>query len=324
MPPSPRRARSGAVLLAALKPAVSLLGVLALLLTAVAPDAGIAAPRVVLAQDDEEGDAPVEEEAEEDRRANRRAERNRDREGGRRAADEETEVVDDFDCIDFETQEEAQDILDEDPSDPYNLDPSGDGFACALLPSEADLVDEAEPAAEDRGNRQRRRDREGTTARDEEATVSTCVDYTQEEAQDILDEDPSDPENLDPDGDGIACEAEELGGRAREREVEPEEEDRGLAAAPEDLDCADFTFQEEAQLVFDNVAGDPYNLDPNGDGFACSSLPSSTRTPRINGVPTTGGGAEQQAQAPLAGALLLGLGSAAAAGNVRRVGRAFR
>jgi hypothetical protein len=36
----------------------------------------------------------------------------------------------DYDCEDFDTQAEAQTILDSDPSDPYNLDPDDDGSAC--------------------------------------------------------------------------------------------------------------------------------------------------------------------------------------------------
>ncbi|MDP9365431.1 MAG: hypothetical protein M3Q10_14610 [Chloroflexota bacterium] len=46
----------------------------------------------------------------------------------------------DLDCIDFDTQEEAQAIYDDDPSDPFNLDPSDDGFACSELPSEDGTV----------------------------------------------------------------------------------------------------------------------------------------------------------------------------------------
>src|SRR4051812_4477824 len=45
---------------------------------------------------------------------------------------------DDLDCEDFDTQEEAQAVLDEDPADPNNLDPNKDGVACALLPSAED------------------------------------------------------------------------------------------------------------------------------------------------------------------------------------------
>jgi len=38
---------------------------------------------------------------------------------------------DDLDCEHFETQEEAQAVLDEDSADPNKLDPNQDGIACA-------------------------------------------------------------------------------------------------------------------------------------------------------------------------------------------------
>ena len=44
-----------------------------------------------------------------------------------------------YDCIDFQTQEDAQQVFDEDPSDPYGLDEDDprpdDGIACEALPS---------------------------------------------------------------------------------------------------------------------------------------------------------------------------------------------
>lgn len=40
----------------------------------------------------------------------------------------------DLDCADFETHEEAQEVYDEDPSDPHRLDADGDGVACETLP----------------------------------------------------------------------------------------------------------------------------------------------------------------------------------------------
>jgi hypothetical protein len=40
----------------------------------------------------------------------------------------------DYDCSDFAYQEDAQAVLDQDPSDPYNLDGDGDGIACETLP----------------------------------------------------------------------------------------------------------------------------------------------------------------------------------------------
>lgn len=40
-----------------------------------------------------------------------------------------------------------------------------------------------------------------------------------------------------------------------------------------DLDCSDFTWQEDAQAVLDANPSDPNNLDNDHDGIACESLP---------------------------------------------------
>jgi hypothetical protein len=53
------------------------------------------------------------------------------------------------------------------------------------------------------------------------------------------------------------------------------------AFAQADLDCADFTYQEEAQAIFDQDPSDPNNLDADNDGIACESL---TRPPRPEGT----------------------------------------
>jgi hypothetical protein len=51
-----------------------------------------------------------------------------------------------YDCSDFTTQEEAQAVFDQDPSDPYGLDeddPSpDDGIACEALPSSTGTTDD--------------------------------------------------------------------------------------------------------------------------------------------------------------------------------------
>jgi len=104
------------------------------------------------------------------------------------------------------------------------------------------------------------------TARSAEGDLS-CSDFaSQAEAQAAFDADPSDPNGLDLDLDGVACET---------PFVVPAEP----AATPETpngraVNCIDFAFQEDAQVVYDRIPGDPYNLDPSGDGFACASLPS--------------------------------------------------
>ncbi len=104
----------------------------------------------------------------------------------------------------------------------------------------------------------------------------TCSDFAdQAEAQRALETDPSDPHGLDVDLDGVACEAPIVAPVARaEREDRAERRADRENQTPDDLDCADFTYQEEAQIVYDQNPDDPYNLDPSGDGFACSLLPS--------------------------------------------------
>lgn len=98
-----------------------------------------------------------------------------------------------------------------------------------------------------------------------------CSDFaTQEDAQAVLDADPTDPNYLDGEGDGIPCESLP----AASSSTPPSEP----APAPTsgDLDCADFATQEEAQAALDADPGDPNYLDGEGDGVPCESLPSGS------------------------------------------------
>jgi hypothetical protein len=110
-------------------------------------------------------------------------------------------------------------------------------------------------------------------ARSDESDLS-CSDFAnQAEAQAAFDADPSDPYGLDLDLDGVACEIPfvapaDRAPAAAERAASPEPPN-GRA-----VNCIDFAFQEDAQVVYDRIPGDPYNLDPSGDGFACASLAS--------------------------------------------------
>jgi hypothetical protein len=98
-----------------------------------------------------------------------------------------------------------------------------------------------------------------------------CASFgSQESAQAELDRDPSDPSNLDGDNDGDACETYPYG-------------DSGGGGGGDDgdrYDCGDFTYQEEAQFVYNRDTSDPYGLDgPIGEAFdgeqgvACEDLP---------------------------------------------------
>ena len=251
--------------------------------------------------------------------------------------------ADDLDCADFQTQEEAQAVLDEDPADPNDLDPNQDGIACALLPSREDQASDPGDAAtqdshaqnqtqeERRAARRAARQQNGaSTPTAEEISTVTCADYeSAEDAQAVFDEDPVGSAGLDADGNGIACEEllapeptvatnenrparQERRRNRRNQEEEPAptevvvEKPKSLRIK-EDFDCVDFEFQEEAQEVYDQDRSDPYNLDPSGDGEACSSLPSST--PRISQVPRTGSGLSSRIAAELlvAAGVLMGL-----------------
>lgn len=89
-------------------------------------------------------------------------------------------------------------------------------------------------------------------------------------AQAALAANPTVAAMLDADRDGRAC----------EDILDPEPgdgEDRaaGTGLTGADIDCADLVSQPVAQRILDRNRNDPFNLDPNGDGIACSSLPGS-------------------------------------------------
>jgi hypothetical protein len=147
--------------------------------------------------------------------------------------EETTTTTADLDCADFATQQEAQAELERDPSDPSNLDGDGDGEACETYPYG---------------------DSSGTGGGGE----LDCADFaTQQEAQAELERDLSDPNGLDADNDGIACE--ELAGS-------------GGGGGDGELDCADFSTHGEAQREFAKDRTDPNNLDADNDGRACEEL----------------------------------------------------
>jgi micrococcal nuclease len=49
------------------------------------------------------------------------------------------------DCASFVTHEEAQEVLEQDPSDPHYLDGDGDGVACEDLPGERRVREDEPP-----------------------------------------------------------------------------------------------------------------------------------------------------------------------------------
>lgn len=100
-----------------------------------------------------------------------------------------------------------------------------------------------------------------------------CEDFdSQAEAQAELRSNPSDPNNLDAEDDGVACETYPYpeGSPRDETPVRPSQSPAG------DLDCEDFATQEEAQAVYDRNPSDPNGLDADNDGEACEDFDYSS------------------------------------------------
>jgi hypothetical protein len=105
----------------------------------------------------------------------------------------------DLDCDDFASQGEAQAVYEQDPSDPHGLDADGDGSACEWNPEDSEVSPTQTPTpSPDSPEPSRGRNSAGDL---------DCDDFSsQAEAQEVLEDDPSDPHGLDGDGDGEACE----------------------------------------------------------------------------------------------------------------------
>ena len=110
----------------------------------------------------------------------------------------------DMDCADFATQQEAQAVYEEDSSDPHGFDADGDGEACEELPGDGQY-EALEPAPimdPDPDPDRNRAVRSGP--RNSPASGGGDIDCDQVDGP--IPTPASDPDNLDADGDGWACE----------------------------------------------------------------------------------------------------------------------
>jgi hypothetical protein len=205
--------------------------------------------------------------------------------GNREAAAEEARKLD---CSDVATQRGAQALFELAEEDRFDLDRDGDGVACEEQPGSA--------AAED-----------GTRLGAEAGADRDCMDFaSQEEAQEALRADPSDPYRLDPENNGVACEIRPAPYEDPATDHTPVAD----AVSDADLDCEDFEFQQEAQAVYSLDETDPNRLDSPeeeendrfaGNGFACEDAPvleSNAETVWAGSTASTGTASAQTA-APL-------------------------
>jgi micrococcal nuclease len=105
----------------------------------------------------------------------------------------------DRDCADFDSQTEAQEVLEDDPRDPNGLDGDSDGVACEELPGGSSSSPPASPSPSPSASA-------GGGLPPAPGGDYDCADLTYSQAQQVLRADPSDPHYLDGDDDGQACE----------------------------------------------------------------------------------------------------------------------
>lgn len=148
--------------------------------------------------------------------------------------------------------------------------------------------------------------------------ASGDAEATQQQAQAFLNENPSDPNNFDANGNGVACEyttptpgtavfEDESRFSTGAQAAPPAEGNSGSTSGGGNLNCVDIstgdakTIQEEAQaLLNENPNGPAQNLDANGNGIACeytTSVASGTDFEDGSGF-ISGGGAAPSAEEP--------------------------
>ena len=149
-----------------------------------------------------------------------------------------------LDCADFATQTGAQALLG--PEDASRLDEDGDGKAC-----------ETEPGG---------KSEDGTKLAAKTDGDLDCIDFpSQKAAQAKLKAKPADTDGLDLDNDGVACQIVPV-------PYEDGASDRTPVAGAKSaakLDCDDFEYQQEAQMILLRDASDPNGLDDDDNGLAC-------------------------------------------------------
>ena len=166
-------------------------------------------------------------------------------------------AFEDLDCGDFTYQEEAQAVLDEDPTDPHRLDggPDGpaDGIACESLPPR--------PVT--------------TTTPPRVTTETTAAPTTPATPQTTTEQDAAGARRSGP-GDRAAdrstTDRETPTTATRRPDAETTTPATTIAAPAVDRDCPDFATQADAQVALESTPGDPERLDADNDGIACEDL----------------------------------------------------
>jgi hypothetical protein len=218
-------------------------------------------------------------------------------------------------CADFATQADAQAALIQDPNGMSGLDDNANGIACEEF---FQTNPDATPPPEAGGKKNNKNNKKNQNQQSAEETPAATETPTPEAGNGANANKANKANKANQQNAGNAKNQNKNQNKAKNEETptptpEPNGNANGAkknnknnknnnatetptpAPAPpasvrrviEDLDCIDFQFQEDAQLVLDLDPSDPYNLDPNHDGIACSSLPHRAA---VVTLPATGAG----------------------------------
>jgi hypothetical protein len=160
----------------------------------------------------------------------------------------------DRNCTDFRYQEDAQAVLEADPTDPNNLDSSHDGKACETLPSRGSSTTTTAPTTTTPTTATEPANSDAvvvvqttvTTTTTPSTTSSTTTSTT---ASTSTTTDDSDSDESD--------------------DSESDDDNSSSGSSSDDRDCADFASQADAQAALTAKPSDPDNLDADDDGIAC-------------------------------------------------------
>jgi hypothetical protein len=166
----------------------------------------------------------------------------------------------DLNCRDFTYQEQAQDVLDADRSDPSHLDDAGDGIACESLPRRSSggpttaTTTKTTPTATTTTS--------ATAAPVGYSTATTTTSTTEETTSSTTSTTTTTTSGSDS-GSGSGSNSDS------DSDSDADDDSSSSDTSGDDRDCADFASQADAQAALVADLSDPDHLDADVDGIAC-------------------------------------------------------
>jgi hypothetical protein len=193
----------------------------------------------------------------------------------------------DLNCRDFTYQEQAQDVLDADRSDPSHLDDEGDGIACESLPRRSSggpttaTTTKTTPTATTTTS--------ATAAPVGYSTATTTTSTTEETTSSTTSTTTTTTSGSDS-GSGSGSNSDS------DSDSDADDDSSSSDTSGDDRDCADFVSQADAQAALDADLSDPDHLDADVDGIACEdrfgNAGQQVQVHPSGGVDTGGGPAD--------------------------------